>query len=333
MSAAAESPSKTQILTAVFDGRKQTCRSVEPDEAAAILNDGKVLTWTHVVAGDKEEARAFLQDMLGFHELAVEDSLSDQERPSLHEQDDHLFLAIAAIVEVPEHRCEKYVEVGFFLRSKTIVTVVQEPLPLIDQWFETWRDKPTRVGTSAVDIMHSIMDAIIDSYFPALDSIEDEVEDLSENVLHGDRAQIRPIMRLKRRLLELRRQITPSRDVINSLLRRDVLHVSDDMRPYFQDLYDHTLRIVELVELNRDTLASVVDIHLSAVSNSLAEVMKKMTIISTILMTAALVAGIYGMNFKHMPELGWLFGYPFALALMLASAGLILYLFRRNKWL
>jgi magnesium transporter len=178
-----------------------------------------------------------------------------------------------------------------------------------------------------------ILDRIVDDYIPLMETIEDDVDTISDSIMSGGSGHIHELMALKRRLQQLRRRMAPLREVINSLLRRDVAMIKDETRPYFQDVYDHAVRVLESVDLQRDTLTSLVDVHLSVVSNKLNEVMKKMTVISTVLMTAALVAGIYGMNFESIPELHWKYGYAYSFGLMFLLSGLILVAFKRQNWI
>jgi magnesium transporter len=307
-----------------------SCREVTPDEAVAAARNSEIV-WMHLVARDSEEARHLLHDRLGFHELLVEDALSKDERPALHEDEESLFLvAPAALVESGG---ERYLEVGFFMTQAALVTVSTEPVPLIEVWLARWSRRPIKELNSPSRLLHSLLDALVDDYFPAIDRLEDEIDDVTEAVFEGDSERVRELLGLKRRLLELRRRVGPLREVLNGLLRRDVILIEKELSPYFQDVYDHALRIGELIDMNRETLATVMDIHLTTVSNSLNEVMRKLTVIATVLMSMALIAGVYGMNFERMPELGWAYGYPFALGLMGLSALVIYTIFRRMRWI
>lgn len=309
-----------------------SCREYsDPGQAVPDFENPNKTTWLHLVYQDKAAVGEFLFKSLGFHELAVEDSLSDSERPTLHEYDDHLFLSAARISSV--NGGEKYVEIGFFVSRNSIVTVAPEGIPLIDVWLDRWKKNPNRIGNRPVELLHSVIDSIVDEYYVVADRMEDEVDDLIDNIYQGDNANLRTLLQLKRRLIEMRRHVTPIRDIMNGLLRRDMILIPPDARNYFQDVYDHTLRLAELADINRETLTSALDVHLSTVSNNLNTVMKKMTVISTILMSGALIAGVYGMNFKHMPELDWFWGYPFALILMVVSGLGILALFRWKKYI
>lgn len=308
------------------------CRvEADPDSAISKVQDPNRLTWLHVSYEEPEDASIYLEQKLGFHELAVEDSLNEYERPTLHEYDDHLFLSAARVQSTNGE--EHYQEVGFFLTNSALVTVSQGASPIVEAWQKRWEKSPNQIGRHPAELMHSILDAIVDEYYVVADQMEDEVDDLIENIYRGDNSQLVSLLQLKRRLIQLRRRITPMRDIFNGLLRRDVIIIPADSRPYFQDIYDHTLRLTELVDICRDTLTSALDVHLSTVSNNLNNVMKKMTVISTVLMSGALIAGIYGMNFRYMPELYQRWGYPFALLLMVVAGLGILGLFRWKKWI
>ena len=264
--------------------------------------------------------------------MAVEDALSENERPALSDYDDYLFL-VATAISLSGRDGEDYVEIAFFLRKNYLISVAEKECPILDAWIARWSKRPIRPDDMTADILQVLIDDIVDGYLPVLDSIEDEVDAISDSIIAGEKGRMNDLLRQKRRLLEMRRRVTPMRDVINGLLRRDLDLIPDKTRPYFQDIYDHCSRALDSIDLQRDTLTSLLDVHLSVVSNNLNEVMKKMTVIATVLMSAALIAGIYGMNFKDMPELSWPLGYPYAILLMILSSIGILLLFRWKKWL
>ncbi|MGV3618819.1 MAG: magnesium/cobalt transporter CorA [Fimbriimonas sp.] len=328
-SPSASLPEPLRLRAEVLDGAR--CRTLAPEEAIKEILQGTSTVWLDILVSDPKAAWRLLHDELGFHELAVEDALSDLERPTLQEFGDVVFLSIPA----PVRRDSKLdtAEIGIFLLNHAVVTVSLTPLPVIDTWFHRWREHPTRIGNHPAHVMYVVLDAVVDSYFPIIDAIEDEADDLVEAIFGGQTENLPEILRIKRNLLEIRRAVSPLRDVVNSLLRRDLERIPPDAQPYFQDVFDHVLRISEMIDTNRESLNGLLDIHLSTTSNSLNQVMKKMTVLSTVLMSMALIAGIYGMNFDRMPELRWAYGYPFALGLMLGAGVLIVYIFRRVKWL
>jgi len=319
------------MVAVCMDGA-QCHHDIAPERAVELVKQSDRPVWLHLHVTDKAAASELLKKQFGFHELAVEDALSPNERPALSDYDDYLFLVAPAISHVKGDG-EDYVEIAFFLREQYLISVAEKECPILDEWMQRWAKHPIRNGDSTADILHVLIDDIVDGYLPVLDAIEDVVDEIADSIISGQKGRMNDLLRQKRRLLEMRRRITPLRDVINGLLRRDLDLIPDKTRPYFQDVYDHTSRALESIDLQRDTLTSLLDVHLSLVSNSLNEVMKKMTVIATVLMSAALIAGIYGMNFQRMPELSWVYGYPFALGLMVLSSLGILWLFRWKKWI
>lgn len=301
------------------------------NEFIAAFDEHEGLYLGHMRAFETRPSREFLLNDLKFHPLAVEDALCQHERPGLQESPDSLFLEATAIR--PGEAEDQYSQVSFFLGKDYLVTVCIDDFPVAELLRDRWQDHPDEFGESPAYLLHSLLDEIVDDYFPATDSIQSRVEELEERIYGGERTAVQEVMRIKRRLLEMRRRLTPIRDVINTLLRRDVTLVPHDAKPYFQDVYDHVLRLTELIDLNRDILATVLDAQLSITSNRLNEVMRSMTVLATLLMTGALVAGVYGMNFDFMPELHWKFGYPFAVGLMIFLSVIELILFKWKKYI
>lgn len=289
------------------------------------------LTWIHLQSHDPIATRELLIGKLGFHELEVEDALTEGERPHLHESDDHLFFT-APSINVEGVRVN-FVEVGFYISKTQLVTITTQAVPLLDAWCQRMCQRESKTLKDSSRLAYVLLDAIVDDYYPAMDMLEDHAEELEQAVFGGRVVPIKDLLRLKRRLLEVRRRLTPLRDILNGLLRHDVTFLSKADRPYYQDIYDHVLRVLEHADLNRDILASILDANLTTTSNRLNQIMRVMTVLATILMSVGLVAGIYGMNFKHMPELNWAFGYPASLLLMAIIASFELWLFRRKGWI
>lgn len=317
-----------QMRAAFFDGG---CQPVEQQDVESVYRRESGLLWVNFIANDRLASATFLEEKFGFHPLEVEDALSDTERPTLRADDHSLFL-VAPSVGLGGSK-EKYVEVAFFVTQHAVVTVATEEVALLDHWFDRCQTKPQASGGEVAFLVHNLLDAIVDGYFPAVDFLAEEIDGLEEDIYAGRKVNVADALLLKRRLLELRRQTSPLRDVINGMLRRDVTFLSTDVRAYFQDIYDHTLRITEIIDMERDILASVIDAHLSIVSNNLNQVMRELTVYATILMSSGLIAGIYGMNFHRMPELDWAFGYPFAWAAMIGIGVLEFWYFRRKGWI
>lgn len=311
-------------------GKEGPVEDLALKDAIHAVQDPDRFVWAHALVTSQESAYKFLHEGLGFHELAVEDALSPFERPSLVEYEDHAFLTLSALKQTSNG--PEFIEVGVFIRETAVVTVVREPCFQVEQLRSRWLRNPDAVGTGPAWVIHALLDTVVDDYFPAVDSLEDRIDHLADAVYAGKTLDLAELSLLRRNLLEMRKRNSPTRDVLNLLLRRDFRFGDPQVLPYFQDVYDHTLRVAEAVEMCRESLSGLVEANMNVVSNSLNQVMKKMTVISTMLMAAALVAGIYGMNFERMPELQWGWGYPFALFLMLGSMGVVFGFFRWRKW-
>ena len=309
-----------------------SCSEIGLDQAVRAVKEPGRPVWVDVVVREHDAGQELLERKMGFHELAVEDALSDRERPALQEFDDTVFLVVPAPVRKDKND-ERYVEIGFFLTDHALVTVSREEVPIVDDIYDRWKTRPGRLAHSPANLMHAIVDRAVDGYFDVIDDIEDRVEELSDTLFEGREGKLEEIVALRKRLAKLRKVVSPVRDVLNSLLRHDLKQLPDESRRYFQDVMDHALRIAETVDTLRDALASMVDIHLSNVSNNLNQVLKKMTVLATVLATMTLVAGIYGMNFDHMPELHWRYGYPFSLVLMFGLGGGVVLVFKRIRWI
>lgn len=302
-------------------------RIVSLEDAARRIREGNGFVVLEIEFEDAEEAAGFLREQLAFEELLVEDAVSPNERPSLQETDRTLFLE--ASVPTQDGPCE----VAVFMTRSSVVLVSRSEAPPIRQTLDRWLRSPAATAPTPPWLLHQVLDAAVDAYFPLCDRIEDEVDALEELVFHGDGDFIERGLDLKRAIVTARRGIAPLRDVLNALFRVGPDRIPAEVRPYLQDVYDHTLRITEMLDVNRDLLSGILDAHLSIVSNNLNNTMRVLTVMATFLMTAGLVAGIYGMNFEHMPELQWPWGYPAALLAMAALVAAEWLYFRRKRWL
>lgn len=282
----------------------ESCRIDHPEQLAA-SKEG--VTWIALTVTDEVKAAEILQNDMGFHPVAIRDALSDQERPSVHLDSSHVFVTVPVVST--EGSEPTYTHLGLFVCKNLLVSVTTLASKFVEEWFTRWKASPKEIGSTTDMLMQALLDAAVDDYFPALDAIQDEIDDLEDVVYSGRPMPPASAVKYRRLLLEMRRQMSPIRDAVNTLLRRDTPIIQNEARAYLQDVYDHTLRVLEGIDLNRDILTSIMDAQLSVQSNRLNEVMKNMTSLATILMMMALITGVYGMNFEHMPELHWKYGY------------------------
>jgi len=276
-----------------------------------------------------------LHDEFSVHPLALEDLRKRRQRPKLDTYAEQQIIVTYEVLEPSQP--DEHFELGelhLFAGPGYLVSVRWHGSPAIEEVERRFRERPDAVARTPGSLVYAILDAALDGFFPLLDRLTDKIEDLEEMILAGGRSSdtLRTILGLKRKLLELRRNLSPQRDVANALLRRDLPLVDDTSAPYFQDLYDHTIRVLDQLDLQRDLLASALEANLSVTSNALNAVMKRLTAFTVVLMVPTLIAGIYGMNFHFMPELSWPLGYPVVLGVMLLTmAGAALF-FRARDW-
>jgi magnesium transporter len=317
-------------------------RSLTPDD----IKDGfdrKTcdLVWVDIANPDDEDL-TWLRKTFDFHQLALEDVARRHQRAKIEEYPGYAFGVIYAARADTSAQSVVSAELQFFWGASYLVTIHSEPFPEIDDLASRLDegtlmsvvgsgDKPVVVP----DLVYRLLDAIVDGYFPVVDSLADWTEDVEEAMFGGGQpsATLQIIFRLRKEVVQLRKTIAPSREAVNVLLRRDNGLFGNEFIAYFQDVYDHTVRAIDTLDTYRDLLASALDAHLAIVSNDVSQTVKTMTAVTAILMVNALIAGIYGMNFDNFPELHWTYGYPYALSLM-ASVSLALWLIlRRVGWL
>lgn len=302
------------------------------DDLTEIVTRAKTTVWVDVADPAPEEI-ARIGETFGFHHLALEDVERGGQRPKIDPYDDYHYIVFYGLT-VEDGRCQQH-QVDIFVGKHYLVTFHGGRLPAIAETTTRWRAHMGKLATHGPGfLLYSLLDAIVDGYFPVLDEIVDRADELEETiVLHGQPGLQAEMLRLRRELLMVRRVAGPERDVVNELMRRDPPLFGRKEITYFQDVYDHLLRIADTVDIYRDLLASLLDANLSMISYSLNIVVRRLTSWSIILMSIAVLAGVYGMNFEHIPFEDAQYGFAVLVALMaILGVGEFAY-FRRIKWL
>ena len=311
------------------------------EEVRAILGRLPV-TWVNIDGlGDLNTIRR-VGEIFGLHRLALEDVNTSQQRPKVEEYDEHTFIVIR-MPEAPDPEARFDSEqVSIFLGTNYVLTF-QERVgrDCFDPVRERLRTGRGRLRQSGGDYLaYTLIDAAIDAYFPVLERIGEEVETLEDELAeHPDASLVARVHEVKRDLLTLRRVVWPMRETVNALIRDPTPHITTTTQIYLRDCYDHAITLLDIVEVYRDIASGLHDLYLSSMSTRLNEIMKVLTIIATIFIPLGFIASLYGMNFAtdasplNMPELHWYYGYPFALALMAAVAGGLLFYFWRSGWI
>ena len=308
----------------------EDCRSADISELRQVEQNVVWADVTDPTSSDFEE----LAEEFGFHPLSIDDCRSEHQRPKVEEFPGYYFIVLYEAELVGATDALELRELNIFLGKNYLVTVHSRPIRAIETANRLWREWLDRSEQGSGLLAYLLIDAVVDDYLPLLDVISERMDDLEDSIFgEFNAAAIEEIFTIKKKLLYLRRAITPLRDVFNSLLRREQPIFAREIHFYFQDVFDHLIRVADTIDTLRDMLGSTMDAYLSVSGNRMNQIMKRLTSISTILMSATLIAGIYGMNFVFMPELSWRYGYVFSLLSMVAVAlGLYLYL-RKVKWL
>ena len=276
-----------------------------------------------------------VQQQFGLHDLAVEDAYNAHQRPKLELYEDSLFVVLRTAHMSASSRHLEFGETHIFLGRNYLVTVRHGSIRSHIGVRQRCESTPHLLSKGPGYVLYALMDFVVDQYLPVVQQIEEEVEELEETIFGGtDSGHATPrIYQLKRELLSLRRAVTPLVEVCNRLMRFDLPHIPEDTRVYFRDVYDHIVRLNETIDAQRELLTTALEAHLSLMSHAQNEHMKRITAWAAMIAVPTMIAGIYGMNFKHMPELNWDYGYQTSIVVM-AGACVALYVgFKRSGWL
>ncbi|HLC41068.1 MAG TPA: magnesium/cobalt transporter CorA [Methylomirabilota bacterium] len=297
-----------------------------------LLKKGESALWFDLERPTESELE-FLEKQLQIHPLTLEDIVKQNQRPKIESFTDYVYLSIHPLIRTNGLEIEPG-EVDLLLGRNWLVMVRSGPVPGVVER-SGLNERLSLALPRGVDfLLYTIVDLIVDSYFPLVDQIDDEIDALEDKLLGpAEPADMNRLLTLKRSLVHIRRAVGPQREVFNQLTRHDFPFVRPECTVYFRDVYDHLIRITEELDSLRDLLSGALEVHLSSISNQLNVTMKRLTAWGTIFIILATIAGIYGMNFKFMPELEWRYGYPAAVAFMAAiTAGLYWY-FKRKDYL
>ncbi len=303
-------------------------------EVAPFL-DTPTVSWINVCGVHDVDAVARVGSALGLHPLVQEDIVNTRQRPKAEIYDDHLFVVLQMIrYDAGTARLDTE-QVSLILGPRYVVTFQERPGDVFETVRQRIRSDKGRIRRQGPDYLaHALMDVVVDHYFLTLESLEDQLEALEEALLDKPGPELlKAIHDLKRVMVALRKGVWPLRELLLTLERSESELIAPSTRPYFRDIYDHSIQVIDTVESFRDVLSGYMDVYLTSVSNRMNEIMKVLTIVATLFIPLTFIVGVYGMNFEHMPELGWRWAYPALWGVMVTLAGGMLLLFRRKHWL
>lgn len=335
-----EETSAVQCHLTAFDRHGPGKRALDEGELKAITPPDEGFVWLNIIGIPNADQLTALGVNFNIHKLALEDVVNQGQRPKLDDYKDRLF----AILARPrwQNRQLHLDQVNLFLGSNFVISIsstTDDPFAAVRLRLEDHYNSFMKGG--AAYLLHVLTDLTIDEYFPVLDALGEHIELTELELLdYPDRESFSGIHALKRELMLLRGKLWPTRAAVKQLLQYEGPLIESDLVPYFKDVYDHSVYLIDLVESYRDMTAGLLDVYLSSVSNRLNEIMRVLTIISTIFIPLTFITGIYGMNFVAntsspwaMPEMHWYYGYPLVWLLIIAVAVGMLLFFRRKRWL
>lgn len=300
------------------------------------------VSWIDVSGLGNEQTLKAMGEIFHLHPLTLEDIVNVPQRPKMEQYDDHLLIIARMVMLNPDRKSFTTEQVSFVLGERFLLTVQEEPTC---DTFNPVRDRirlsKGLIRSKGCDYLtYTLIDTIIDGFFPILENYGERLEDLEEEVVRSpSTSTLEKIYDIRRELLTLRRAIWPQRDAIYTLVREKSPLISEPVQVYLRDCYDHAVQVIDMVETYRELASSLMDVYLSSVNNRLGEVMKTLTVISSIFIPLTFIAGVYGMNFNtevspwNMPELNAYWGYPLCLAMMGACTLVLLWFFWKKGWL
>jgi magnesium transporter len=324
----------TRTRSRIYEGGVVVAEDVDHTALLGHLQDEDCVVWVDL-CGPTEQQLHELRDQLGLHELAVEDALEPHQRPKLDHYPDHLFVSCHATTVDPDEATLDETEVDAFVGDRWFITVRTDDGFDMDKVVERWDRSPDLSAGGVSFLLYGLLDVVVDDYFESVEAFDEYYDQISETIFAD-----RPIdpreqihwFQMRKALFRLHRLAVPMREMLSALMRRERQAVSEDLYPYYQDVYDHILRITESTDALRDLVATIVETNLSLRDYRQNQVMKKVTSWAAIIAVPTLITGYYGMNVKY-PGLATRWGWLTSLVLM-ASLSLLLYrTFKKNDWL
>ncbi len=328
---------RSQTDITIVDYNEQQFTEVEATsvEACVPFKEKPTVTWINVDGVHDAGILERFGGCFGLHRLVMEDIMSVDQRPKAEDYDDYVYLVLKMLTNdksggIVTEQLSLVLGPNYLLSFQEgiegdVFTPIRERL----------RTSKGRIRKAGADYLaYSLIDAVVDNYFLVLEKLGDRMEAIeSELVERPTQQTVRRIYALKRELIFVHNAVWPLREVVSSIAKHDSRLIAETTAPYLRDVYDHIVHVIDSVDIYREMISGMLDMYLSSVSNRLNEVMKVLTVIATIFMPLTFIVGLYGMNFRHMPELDWRYGYPAVLVVMAVIAGFMVYYFKRRKWM
>jgi len=322
-----------KITVIDYDGESYEESDVEAVTDCRLFLEKPTVTWVNVDGVHRVDVLEELGECFGLHPLVLEDIANTDQRPKTEDFGEYLFVVLKMLdYDGDEVGTE---QVSLILGPNYVLSFQEREGDVFDVVRERIRNSKGRIRKTGPDYLaYALLDAVVDNYFVILEQVGEKVGSLEEVLVENPKPEtLQSIHEMKREMIILRKSVWPLREVVNGLARGDSKLVRESTGVFLKDAYDHTIQVIDAVETYRDVLSGMLDLYLSTISNRMNEVMKVLTIIATIFIPLTFVAGIYGMNFQFMPELGWHWSYPVVwLVIVIVTVSMVVF-FKRKRWL
>jgi magnesium transporter len=298
--------------------------------------DSETITWVTIEGLANVKIVEQIGAMFGIHQLVLEDILNTNQRPKFEEYDDHLYIVLKCLLPGDEGFTVNHEQVSLLVFNNFVIMFKEKKDEVFHPILQRIRSSNGKFVSLGSDYLaYAILDFIVDQNFILLDLLDESITSLEDSLLLGEPTQdmLYKIQRLKREMISIRRYVTPLRELLSDMIHSesDLIHESTHL--FLRDVSDHAIRVVESIESYRDILTGLLDIYVSSVNNKMNQIMKVLTVFTSIFIPLTFIAGIYGMNFEHMPELKWKWAYPFTWGVFITIPVILLTYFKRKKWL
>jgi len=310
-------------------------KEVESVEECFPFKDTPTVTWINMDGIHEVNIIEMIGKHFNLHSLILEDILNTHQRPKMEEFEHYLFIVLRMLYYDEEEKEIRGEQVSFIVGDNYVISFQEREGDIFEPIRERIRNGKGRIRRMGADYLaYALLDAVVDNYFIILEKIGERLEELEDKVVSDPKPEtLHEIHTLKREMIFLRKSVWPLREVINSLARGESSLIQEKTQIYLRDVYDHTIQVIDTVETYRDMLSGMHDTYLSSISNRMNEIMKVLTIIATIFIPLTFIAGIYGMNFKFMPELEWYWAYFVVWGIILVVAVVMVIFFRKRRWI
>ncbi len=326
---------RTKIMIIDYDEQNFQEKEARTVEECFPFKETATVTWINIAGVHDSEVVSKVGSHFCIHSLILEDIMTTQQRPKMEDMGEYIYVVVRMLSYEGRKREVLSEQVSLIIGSNFVISFQENGGDVFNSVRERIRTGKGRLRKLGPDYLaYSLLDSIVDNYFLVLEKLGEKVEDLEEELISDPgRKTLHEIHVLKREMIFLRKSVWPLREVVSGLERAESRLIKESTGIFLRDVYDHTIQVIDTVETYRDMLSGMLDMYLSSVSNRMNEVMKVLTIIATIFIPLTFIAGVYGMNFKFMPELDWRWGYFAILVFMFGISVLMLILFKRKKWL